>query len=236
MIRRIAIIPAREGSKRIHDKNIRDFCGKPMIAYVLNAAKDSGLFDVIHVSTDSQRISDVVENLGFPIDFLRSADLADDYTPIIPVLKDVLKTYISRGVIFDQVCLLMATSPLVEATDLRGASELYDRNRGTKPVMCITCYPAPVEWAYRRRADASLMPLQPGMFAIRSQDMEAHYYDSGCFSFLPVQYVLNSEGAGNDMDFIGYILPKYKAVDIDDEEDLILAEAIYRGFHKTEQN
>lgn len=234
MIRRIAIIPARGGSKRIPDKNIRDFCGQPMVAYALNAAKESGLFDVIHVSTDSQRIIDVVENLGFPIDFPRAPELADDYTPIMPVLKYVLETYISRGVKFDQVCLLMATSPLVEAADLRGASELYDRNRGTRPVMSITCYPVPVEWAYRRKADGSLIPLEPGMFAIRSQDMEAKYYDAGCFSFFPAQYVLNSEGAGDDMNYIGYILPKYKVVDIDDEEDLILAETIYRSFHKTE--
>jgi len=234
MIRRIAIIPARGGSKRIPDKNIRDFCGKPMIAYALNAAKDSGLFEVIHVSTDSQRIVDVVEHLGFPIDFPRSAELADDYTPIMPVLKYVLETYLSRGVIFDQVCLLMATSPLVEAEDIRGASELYDKNRGARPVLSITSYPVPVEWAYRRRrADGGITPLQPGMFAIRSQDLEAKYYDSGCFAFFPAQYVLNSEGAGDDGNFIGYILPKYKVVDIDAEEDLILAEAIYRGLHKT---
>ena len=92
-MKRIAIIPARSGSKRIHKKNIKDFCGRPIIAYVLDALKDSNLFDVIHVSTDNQEIAGVVKDLGFPVDFIRSQKLSDDYTPIMPVLKWVVEQY-----------------------------------------------------------------------------------------------------------------------------------------------
>ena len=93
MKKRIAIIPARGNSKRIPKKNIRNFCGKPMISYPLEAIQKSNLFDVIHVSTDSNQICEKVEKLGFPIDFLRPAELADDYTPIMPVLKHVCYEY-----------------------------------------------------------------------------------------------------------------------------------------------
>ena len=91
--RRLAIIPARGGSKRIRHKNTRNFCGKPMIAHILDAAKESNLFEKVHVSTDSSGIADAVRDLGHKIDFMRPAELADDQTPIMPVLKYVTQTY-----------------------------------------------------------------------------------------------------------------------------------------------
>ena len=90
MVKRIAIIPARGGSKRIPNKNIRDFCGKPMISYALEAARDSALFDCIHVSTDSKKIAEATQKEGFDVDFMRTAELSDDHTPTMPVLKYVL--------------------------------------------------------------------------------------------------------------------------------------------------
>ncbi len=124
--KRIAIIPARGGSKRIPDKNIREFCGRPMISYTLQAARDSGLFEVIHVSTDTLRITEIAKNLGFPVNFLRPAELADDHTPIMPVLRHVVETFRERGQIFNEIALLMACAPLIEASDLIGAQRLYD--------------------------------------------------------------------------------------------------------------
>ena len=114
--RRLAIIPARGGSKRIADKNIRAFCGRPMIAHILDTARASGLFEVIHVSTESPRIASVVEALGFEVHFPRPiAQLADDKTPLMPVLRYVTETFQSRGQTFDEVWLLMACAPLIEA-------------------------------------------------------------------------------------------------------------------------
>ena len=229
MIRRLAIIPARGGSKRILNKNTRDFCGKPMISYVLQAAKDSGLFDLIHVSTDSKEIKDTVENLGIHIDFLRSPELADDHTPIMPVLKFVTESYASRGEFFDQVWLLMACSPLIEYTDLQQAAKLFDQSAGNKSLIAITEYPVPIEWAFTLKEDGTLNPVQPGMFSVRSQDLGKKYFDAGMFVVYLSTSVQTSEGAGSDSDFIGYPLPKSKAIDIDDEADWAIAEALYRA-------
>lgn len=228
MIRRIAIIPARGGSKRIPNKNIRDFCGKPMIAHILQAARESELFDVIHVSTESLHISEVVENLGFHVDFMRPDELADDHTPIMPVLRYVTETYASRGQVFDQVWLLMACAPLVGHSDLRQAADLFDQTGGSSPVLAISEYPVPIEWAFSRTLDGKMTPVYPGMFAARSQDIEKKYFDAGVFTAFPAKRVQASEGAGSDIGFIGHVIPKGTAVDIDDEADWALAEAMYK--------
>jgi pseudaminic acid cytidylyltransferase len=229
MTKRIAIIPARGGSKRIAGKNIRDFCGRPMIGHILEVAQASGLFTVIHVSTESESIRRVVEDLGVPVAFMRPAEIADDHTPIMPVLRHVVDAYAGLGETFDQVWLLMACSPLLDAGDLRGAAELFESCGSRDPLLAVAEYPAPVEWAFSRAADGRLTPLQPGMFAVRSQDLPKKYFDSGSFVAYPAQMVSQSEGAGSDHAFISYVLGKGKAVDIDDEADWKLAEALYRA-------
>ncbi len=225
---RIAIIPARGGSKRIPGKNIIDFCGKPMIEYALTTAKTSGLFDKIHVSTENSEIARVVAELGFSVDFYRPMELADDFTPIMPVLKHVTETYATRGEFFDTVCLIMAANPLIEAADLKGAMALYEAQGSKSPVMGVVPYPVPVEWAFSRDANGYLDPREPGKFAIRSQDLEQHYYDAGSFVIFPNQFVMDSEGAGDDSQYLGYLLPRTKGVDIDEPEDLALVEVTYQ--------
>ena len=228
MTARIAIIPARGGSKRIPKKNIRDFCGRPMIAHILQAARVSGLFDVIHVSTESVDIREVVEKLGFPIDFMRPEKLADDHTPIMPVMKYVVDTYAAKGQVFDQVWLLMACAPHTGAHDLQQAAAMFDRVGGGNPLMAVSEYPAPIEWAFTRSEDGKLTPTQAGMFAVRSQDMEKKYFDTGSFAAFPAATVLASQGSGSDSGFVSYVLPKGSVIDIDEEADWALAEEIYR--------
>ncbi len=230
MTGRIAIIPARGGSKRILDKNIREFCGKPMISYILDTARRSELYDVIHVSTDSERIAETAENLGFPVDFMRPGNLADDNTAIMPVLRFVVDSYMQKGMEFEEVSLLMACAPLIEPDDLIAAAKLLALHKREKPVLGVAPFPVPVEWAFDRHADGTLVPLQPGMFSVRSQDLKDKYFDAGMFCFFPVQSVLDSEGSGRDDQFIGQVLPKYKALDIDEPEDWQFAEALYKGF------
>lgn len=226
---RIAIIPARGGSKRIPHKNIIDFYGKPMIEYALDAAATSGLFDKIHVSTENSEIAGIVEKLGFTVDFLRPMELADDYTPIMPVLKHVIETYSAQGASYDTVCLIMAANPLLEVADLEGAVALYERHGCKSPVMAVVPYPVPVEWAYSLNADGYLEPREPGKFAIRSQDLEQRYYDAGSFVVYPSAHVMEAEGAGDDSRYLGYRLPRIKGVDIDEPEDLAQVHAIYRA-------
>lgn len=228
MIRRLAVIPARGGSKRIPNKNVKEFCGKPMIAHILGAAKESGLFDVIHVSTESDHVRDVVEALGFKIEFMRPSELADDHTPIMPVLKYVADTYVARGQSFDQVWMLMACAPLIETRDLQQAAALFDRTSGVDPLLAVAEYSVPIEWAFRRSGDGKLSPVHAGMFAVRSQDLERKYFDVGACAIFPTNTVRASQGAGSDSGFIGYVLPKWKAIDIDDQDDWDLAQALYR--------
>ena len=232
MTQRIAIIPARGGSKRIPNKNIADFCGKPMITYILDVAEKSKLFDVIHVSTDSEIIAEIVKSFGFPVDFMRPINLSDDKTPIMPVLKYVVDTYHERGVDFEEVSLLMACAPLIEVNDLIEATKLLQFHNNEMAVLGVAPYSAPIEWAYERHSDGLLVPIQPGMFSVRSQDMVEKYFDAGMFGFFPVKSILESEGAGRDDQFIGQTLPKYKAVDIDEPEDWLLVEAIYMGLDR----
>jgi len=200
-----------------------------MISYALDAIQKSGLFDVVHVSTDSSRICETVGSLGFPVDFLRPAELADDYTPIMPVLKYVCNEYKARGVEFDQVWMITPTSPFLEPRDLLAASALINQGQRKAPLLAVSEYQAPIEWAFRLSVDGALHPLQAGMFSVRSQDIEPKYFDVGSFAAFPVQHVLDSEEAGSDSDFIGIVLPKYKAIDIDTPDDWELAEALYLG-------
>lgn len=229
MPRRIAIIPARGGSKRIPRKNVRPFCGKPMIGHILDTARASAAFDVIHVSTEDAEIRATVESLGFTVDFPRPAELADDFTPLMPVLRHALAEFESRGGQFDEVWLLMACAPLVRAEDLIGAAKLMATAEPDQSVIAVARYPVPVEWAFRRLQDGRLRPVQPGMFAVRSQDLQQAYYDTGTFVVYPAAAVRDAEGAGSDERFIGYELDRRQAVDIDDEQDWMLAETLFRA-------
>ena len=225
---KIAIIPARGGSKRIKDKNIMPFCGQPMILHALGAAKASGLFDEIHVSTDSEAIRSVVENAGFKVAFMRDPALADDHTAIAPVLQWVLKRYQKLGRDFEDVCLLMPCAPLIVAEDLRKGFELYLAHRRRKALLAISEYPVPIEWAFKRADDGALQPVQPGMFAVRSQDLGKKYYDSGIFIFFNAASLLSDTPPADD-NYIGYQLPRQKSIDIDTPEDLELARLLYLG-------
>jgi len=224
---RIAIMPARGGSKRIKHKNIVDFCGHPLLTYALATAREAGLFDVIHVSTEDARIAETATRYGFPPDFSRDPALADDVTPLLPVLKWVLERYAERGRVFDTVCLLMPTAPLIDADDLKGGCALFDRHGRQRAVLAAASFPCPVEWAMRLLSDDRLVPIDPGKAETRSQDLPKAYYDSGTFIFLPPAQVLAYPR--EKPDYLGYLLPRHKAVDIDDAGDLELAERLYRG-------
>jgi N-acylneuraminate cytidylyltransferase len=228
MPKRIAIVPARGGSKRIPDKNIREFCGRPMISYILETARTSNLFDVVHVSTEDARVAAVAMDLGFPVEFMRPMELADDYTPLMPVVRHVVESFAERAQRFDQVWLLMACAPLVAKQDLLGAERLFAQSGGEGAVMAIAPFPAPIEWAFERQEDGRMVPVQPGMFAVRSQDLKTRYFDSGTFYVFPERRVLESAGAGNDSGYIGYELPRHRGIDIDTEDDWSLAERMYR--------
>lgn len=228
----LAIIPARGGSKRIRNKNIVDFCGRPIIAYSLDCARDSGLFDKIHVSTDSPEIVAAVERLGYAVDFLRTPELADDMTPLMPVVRWVTEQYVARGEQVETVCLLLPCAPLVEADDLRGAYAAFEQHGPSIPVVSVVPYAFPIQRALYRGEDQILHPLFPEHWSKRSQDLPPTFHDAGAFYFFGAEQVLNGgQTIGEDM--VPYVMPRHRAVDIDEPEDLELAELIFRGRHRT---
>ena len=224
----IAILPARSGSKRIKNKNIIDFCGTPMIAYALDAISKSQLFDKIHVSTDSTKIKKVVESLGYPVEFMRPPELAGDIVGTIPVLQWVLKEYLSKNITFEHVFNIMPAAPFLKPDDLTGAFELYLKHNKKHPLHVVSEFPVPIEWAYRRKDNGTINPIDPGAYAIRSQDLEKAYYETGPFSIFNVTH-LSDDDPVTDEGFISYVLPKDRAIDIDDYQDLKFAEKLFLG-------
>ena len=228
MIRRLAIIPARGGSKRIKNKNIKNFVDNPMIYYPLKALSKSSLFNKIHVSTESEEIANVVEKLGYEIDFFRLKELADDYTPIMPVLKYVVSEYEKKGEQFDEVWLIMACNPLLNHNHLIKASKIFAENKKYDSLIAVSEYPAPIEWAFKIK-DNVLEPVSPGKFLIRSQDLEKKYFDAGSFAIFNYKKIKLVDNGGSDSNHMGFILPKGSTVDIDDEEDWKLAEKLFKS-------
>lgn len=225
---KLAIIPARGGSKRIKNKNIVEFCGRPIIAYSLDCARNSGLFDRIHVSTDSPEIAAVAERLGYPVDFPRAPELADDMTPLMPVIRWVVEQYQERGEEVESVCLLMPCAPLVQADDLLGAYAAFQAHSTALPVVAVVPYAFPIQRALYRGEDSILHPLFPEHWSKRSQDLPKTFHDAGAFYFFAPEFIARSgQTIGDDM--VPYILPRHRAVDIDELEDLELAELVFRG-------
>jgi N-acylneuraminate cytidylyltransferase len=226
----LAIVPARGGSKRIKEKNIADFCGKPLMAYSIEAAQQSNLFSLIHVSTDSEKIRNIATTLRTHVEFPRPTSLADDHTGIIPVLRWVVREFLNRGLRFDDVCMLMPTAPLITCADLAAAYEVFQQHQCKVPVVAVASYPVPIEWAYELEAGTyKLTRMFPEkMTNIRSQDLASKFYDAGAFAFFETEQLLDeSYDLGSQL--VGYPLPRYRVVDIDNCEDLAFAEILYKG-------
>ena len=233
-VNRLAVIPARGGSKRIRRKNIRDFCGQPMISYILNCAIESNLFERIHVSTEDKEIASCAEEiLGRKLDFMRPDSLADDFTALMPVLNHVKNEYSMRNHHFDEIWMLMPCSPLLEIVDLQKAAITFANSPKDSNLLAVTQYPAPIEWSFIKDENNILSPCYPGMFKTRSQDIRDKYYDTGSFAIFTAENI-GQLSDNIDKSFIGFTLPKIKVVDIDTEDDWKLAEALFEYKNKSE--
>ncbi len=233
-MKRLAVIPARGGSKRIPGKNIKEFCGKPMIAHIIQAAQNASIFDKIHVSTDDQNIADTAQKYGIENDFMRPANLSDDKTSMLEAIKYVIKEYKARGKEFDTIALLYATSPLTDPEDLRKACETFENGDPAKALLAITPFPAPIEQALRMQKDTSLAPDNARAMATRTQDLDHAYYDAGMFAFYTSSYIENSAGSGDFSKFRGFIVPSFRVTDIDWPDDWSRAESLFHAIKNKE--
>ncbi len=184
-IKRLAILPARSGSKRIKNKNIKIFNDKPMIHHILNKLLKSKLFSKIHVSTDSKKISKISEKVGIKNDFYRPKNLSDDHTSLIEVAKFVYSKYVKLKYEFDEIWIILPCSPFIKIRDLRKIVKILSLNKTN--VITVSEFITPVEWAFQIKENKFLTPLNKINFKKRSQDIKKKYYDTGNILALPTK-------------------------------------------------
>lgn len=223
----IALIPARGGSKRIPKKNIRDFLGKPIIAYTIEAAQKSGCFDRIIVSTDCPEIKKVAQSYGVEVPFERPEDIADDYSTAIDVIKHTITWLRENGVKLDLICCLYATAPFMRSSDIIAGREMLLGEPDAEYAMTVTSFPFPIQRAVMLK-NGRLQMFQPEHFLTRSQDLEESYHDAGQIYWgKPDAFLSNIPVLSNKA--IPIILPRHLVQDIDTEEDWIRAELLYKA-------
>lgn len=227
-MRKIAVITARGGSKRIPRKNIREFCGKPILAYSIEAALESGIFDTVMVSTEDQEIAETAKRYGAGVPFLRSSRNAGDFAATKDVLREVLEEYGSRGEKFDELCCIYPTAPFVTAERLREAAGLLEEN-GADSVLTVARFSFPPQRCVVIQ-DGFLQFKWPENAQVRSQDLEPYYHDAGQFYFLNVESFLAQDVLVMKKT-VPLILSEMEIQDIDTEEDWRIAELKYRLLH-----
>lgn len=229
---KIAVIPARGGSKRIPRKNIRHFAGKPLIAYSLEAAKESGLFDAILVSTDDEDIARTALNYGATHIIHRPASLADDFTGTTPVVQHAIRTFQEANGPVDFVCCIYATAPFLSAESLIKGAEALTQAPEKSFAFSVTSFAFPIQRAIRL-AEGGVEAVSPDDMARRSQDLEECYHDAGQFYWGRAEAFLQARGMFATHS-IPIILPRHLVQDIDTEEDWARAELMYRAYIQSE--
>ena len=221
----LAIIPVRMGSKRLKNKNILDFFGRPLFVHTIDAALKSGLFDEIHVSTESQRVVEICEEYNLSVRFLRDEVLASDTASLESVCAYVLDVYKNEyNINFENFCLLWATSPLRSSEDVVNSYGLLTEE--ADGVVSVTNYDLPVFCAQQEKSDGFLTPNFPDKFWLPSQKMPNVCCDNGCLCWVKVK-AFNKEGVWMPKKTKPYYMEKSKSVDIDTQEDLDMAKYYY---------
>lgn len=223
--RAIAVIPARGGSKRIPRKNIKEFCGKPMIAYSIEAAINSGCFERVIVSTDDAEIAEVAKKYGAEVPYFRSAELSDDYATTADVMADAVARLKSDEI--DFICCIYATAPLLLSEDLiKGFSMLKD-NLHIDYAFSITEFAFPIQRALKLNDKAQISMFYPEYMATRSQDLIEGWHDAGQFYWGTSTAWLNKKAIFSK-NSLGVKLPRVRVQDIDTPEDWEMAELLYK--------
>ena len=232
MARSIAIIPARGGSKRIPRKNIKEFFGKPLIAYSIQAALESKLFDKVIVTTDDDEIANIARKFGADVPFIRPKELSDDFIGTGDVIKHALEWLKEKGEAYELMCTIYATAPLLQSRYLvQGYNAL--KNSTAINAFSATSMPFPIQRTFKVNDDGRCEMFTPGHYMTRSQDLEEAYQDAGQFYWTKADHKSNEIMFGKDS--IPIILPRHLVQDIDTLEDWQRAEVMYKVLQKQEQ-
>lgn len=224
---KLAVIPARGGSKRIPRKNIKLFCGRPIIAYAIDAALASGVFDRVIISTDDPDIASVGRTSGAEVPFVRPRELSDDHTPTVPVVRHAIEWVTGSWGRVSSVCCIYSTAPFVLSEDIRMAYSRLLREQVSGYVFSATSFPFPIQRAFRIKKDGCCEMFYPENYNVRSQDLEEAYQDAGQFYWGSAQsYLSNKIFFSNDSK--PYLIPRHRVQDIDTSEDWMRAEIMWR--------
>lgn len=229
---RLAIIPARGGSKRIPRKNIKEFCGKPMIAWSIEAAQQSNSFDQVVVSTDDSEIAEIARSYGAVTPFTRPQELSDDHSPTAAVIRHAVEWFKLSGMSPSTICCIYATAPFIVANDIR-RSFLLLKDQRCDYVLPVTSFPFPIQRALHFEEDKLLRMMTPQFFGTRSQDLEEAYHDAGQFCWGTSEAWLKGKPVF-EARTLPLIIPRYRVQDIDTEEDWQHAELLFKALGSTE--
>lgn len=228
----IAIIPARGGSRRIPRKNIRIFCGKPIIAYSIEAAMASKLFERVIVSTDSREIAHVAEEYGAEVPFFRPHELADDHVDTLSVIRHAAGWLREQGESVDHLCCIYATAPFLRPAYLKKGFDLLVRG-DCSLVLSMTRFDYPVQRAVRIDSKGRVRPMFPGLFKSRSQDLEPAFHDAGQFYWgKPEAFTVEDIALLKDIRALE--LPGHLVQDIDTPKDWEMAELKFKIIEESE--
>lgn len=229
---RLAVLPARGGSKRIPRKNIRPFCGKPIILWPIGVALESGLFDRIIVSTDDEEIAEVARSGGAEVPFVRPADLSNDTTGTTEVVAHAITWAIDQGLKVSEVCCIYPTAPMITVEDLRAGQALLETGRWSF-VFTATDFAAPIFRAFHQTEEGGVEMFDPSHFTTRSQDLPRALHDAGQFywgkpaSWLSGEVLFGPKSAP-------LIIPRWRVQDIDVPNDWRRAESMFRALGGTD--
>ena len=227
-MKNIAIITARSGSKGLKDKNIKQLNGKPLMVYSILAAIESELFDVVMVSTDSIKYANIAKEWGAEVPFLRNEDLSSDTASSWDVVKDILKFYQDKGVEFDTVTLLQPTSPLRTAIHIKEGYKLYTEKKAHSVVGVCEVDHSPL-WSNTLPEDLSLKGfMRTEIIGLRRQEIPTYYRINGALYIVDTAFILQTKDIFSDRSF-AYIMEKHQSIDIDDEFDFVIANALMKG-------
>lgn len=224
---RVAIIPARGGSKRIPRKNIKPFCGKPMIAYSIEAAKASGVFDRIVVSTDDEEIMEVARQYGAETPFVRPEELSGDFTATVPVIAHAIKE-LSKESPVTEACCIYATAPFVQPEAIKEGYELLQQHKASF-AFSVTSFSFPIFRAIKLNDEGRVEMFWPEHYLTRSQDLPEAYHDAGQFYWGTPEAWLEEKPFFAPHS-VPVMLPRHMVQDIDTPEDWERAELMYKAY------
>ena len=225
-MKNLALIPARGGSKRILKKNIKLFKNKPMIVWSIEAALNSKCFDEILVSTDDQEIADIAKEYGANVPFLRPKELADDFSTTHEVVKHAIDwLFINQKRVYENICCIYATAPLVQVEDLRKSLTILENAHEDIYVFAATSYPFPIQRSIFIDDKGYSSMVYPEKFQLRSQDLEEAFHDAGQFYWAKSKIWYDKKNIfqkGKPL-----VIPRWRVQDIDTEEDWLMAEKLF---------